>query len=560
MLLKRGYALIAVLVVVVLLALAVPSCRSTRPAPMGAGSPGKPLTSFTTADFSGSGICAKCHSDLQDQAGNDRSIDTHWRSTMMANAARDPYFLAKVSSEVVHNPGLREVIEEKCSVCHMPMAHTQAEVDGQTVAMLEPGFLDPDHQLHEAAMDGVACTLCHQIEDRDLGTDKTFSGEFHIDTTTTRPDLLTFGPFPEPMQGLMRDMCGFTPVHGDQVLDAGLCGACHTLYTPYLDAQGNVLGEFPEQTPYLEWKHSAYSSGSERLTCQGCHMPEAIGEGRISNRPRLGLLQPRFPFAEHHFVGGNAFMINVLKANVDELGLTCSTEQLDGTLGRILNQLRNNTVELAIADAELAGDTLSLRLRLQNKAGHKLPAGFPSRRAWLHVKVVDANGQVVFESGMPQVDGTIVGADADEDAAAYERHYDVISTAEEVQIYEAVMHDVDDRETYTLLQAAGYLKDNRLLPRGFDKETAGEDFATKGLAAVDKSFLGGVDEVTYQVDARGHSGPFEVLVELLYQSISYGFIRDIKQYDTDQVKAFLGYYEEADKMPIVIATLEETVG
>ena len=501
-----------------------------------------------------------CHTNLRDEAGNDRSIDTQWRSTMMANAARDPYFLAKVSSEVLHSPGLQDVIEDKCAVCHTPMARTQAKVERQPTALLEPGFLRSDHELHEAALDGVSCTLCHQIEHRDLGTDKTFSGDYQIDTTTAPPDRLSFGPFPEPVQGLMRDRSGFAPVQGDQVLDAGLCGACHTLYTPYLDAQGNVLGEFPEQTPFLEWKHSAYSSAGESLTCQGCHMPEAVGGVRISNRPRAGFLQPRSPFAQHHFVGGNAFMINLLKDNVDELGLTCSTEHLDGTLGRILSQLRNDTVEVTMADTELAGDALTLKLRLQNKAGHKFPAGFPSRRAWLHVKVVDGNGQLVFESGKPRANGTIVGVDADEDAAAYERHYEIISTEEQVQVYESVMRDLDDRVTYTLLKAAAYLKDNRLLPRGFDNQTAGEDFATKGLAAKDQNFVGGVDEVTYQVHSKGHPAPFKILVELLYQSISYGFIRDIEHYDTDLVREFLGYYQEADKMPIVIATLEETVG
>ncbi len=546
MLLRRGYVLIAILVVA-LLALAVLSART------------RPLTSFTTAHFSGSGVCALCHRSLRDAAGVDRSIDTHWRSTMMANAARDPYFLAKVSSEVLLHPGIREVIEDKCAVCHMPMARTQAKVDDQAIALLEPGFLRPDHELHEAAMDGVSCTLCHQIQDRDLGTAKTFSGEYHIDTATARPDRLIYGPFPEPVQELMREIAGFTPVQGDQVVNAGLCGACHTLYTPYLDAQGNVLGEFPEQTPYLEWQHSAYSSGSEQKPCQSCHMPEVEGEMRISERPRAGLIPPRDPFAQHHFVGGNAFIIKLFKANVDALGLTASTEQLDGTLGRVLNQLRNNAVELSMVDAELAGDNLNLKLRLENKAGHKLPAGFPSRRAWLHVKVVAASGQVVFESGVPRADGTIVGADADADAAAFERHYDVISAEEEVPIYESIMHDFEGRVTYTLLKAAGYLKDNRLLPQGFDKETAGEDFGTKGLAAGDESFRGGVDEVTYQIDTRGHSGPFEVLVEMLYQSISYGFIRDLHQYDTDLVNEFLGYYQEIDKMPVVIATLEITV-
>jgi hypothetical protein len=252
-------------------------------------------------------------------------------------------------------------------------------------------------------------------------------------------------------------------------------------------------------------------------------------------------------------------MIELFKANVDELGLTASTEHLDGTLERVLTQLRTNTLELSMAGAELAGDTLSLKLRLESKAGHKLPTGFPSRRAWLHVKVVETGGQVVFESGKPRADGTIVGADADEDAAAFERHYDVVTAEDEVPIYESVMQDVEGAVTYTLLQAAGYVKDNRLLPQGFDKATAGEDFATRGLAAVDENFSGGVDEVTYQIDTTGHSGPFEILVEMLYQSISYGFIRDLRLHETDLVNEFLGYYEEMDKMPVVIASLEMTV-
>jgi hypothetical protein len=551
--LKREYVVIAVLVLAVPVWAAL-SCGIASPP---TERPGQPLTVFTTADFSGSGWCAMCHSDLSDQAGNDASIDAHWRSTMMANAARDPYFLAKVSSEVLHNPSIAAIIEDKCAVCHMPMARTQGVVNGQPVAMLEPGYLHPDDDLHQAAMDGVSCTLCHQVEGRGLGTDETFSGDYTIDTTTSPPNRLNYGPFPEPEQRLMREISGYTPVQGDQVLDAGLCGSCHTLYTPYLDAQGNVLGEFPEQTPFLEWQHSAYST--EQLTCQGCHMPEAVGAVRISNRPRAGMLQARSPFALHYFVGGNTFMIELLKANVDELGLTCSTEHLDGTLGRILDQLQFRSVELAIEEVEVASDSLSLVLRLENKAGHKIPAGFPSRRAWLHVKVTDANGFVLFESGQPRADGTIVGADADADAAAYERHYDVIASAEQVQIYESIMHNLEHRVTYTLLDAVDYLKDNRLLPRGFDKDTAGDDFCTKGLASADDNFREGMDQVTYQISIEGHQGPFEVHAELLYQSIAHAFVRDIRQYEAELVTEFLRYYEEADKMPLVIATAQGTV-
>lgn len=62
------------------------------------------LTTFETDDFSGSGICAMCHSSLTDEAGNDVSNDAQWRSTMMANAAKDPLWQAKISSEVDRNP------------------------------------------------------------------------------------------------------------------------------------------------------------------------------------------------------------------------------------------------------------------------------------------------------------------------------------------------------------------------------------------------------------------------------------------------------------------------
>jgi len=48
------------------------------------------LSTFATADFSGSGVCAFCHRNLQDNANQDVSIDSHWRSTMMANGGISP--------------------------------------------------------------------------------------------------------------------------------------------------------------------------------------------------------------------------------------------------------------------------------------------------------------------------------------------------------------------------------------------------------------------------------------------------------------------------------------
>ena len=68
-----------------------------------------------------------------------------------------------------------------------------------------------------------------------------------------------------------------------------------------------------------------------------------------------------------------------------------------------------------------------------------------------------------------------VGVDADADRATFEPHYDLITSPDQVQVYEAIMGNNLNEVTYTLLRGADYLKDNRLLPQGFDKATAPSD-------------------------------------------------------------------------------------
>ena len=479
---------------------------------------------------------------------------------MMANSARDPLWQAKVSSEVARNPQLKAVIEEKCATCHMPMARTQAVADDEPVGILDSGFRSPDHTLNALAMDGVSCSLCHQIQDVSLGQEESFGGHYVIDTRATSPDRLIFGPFPQPFQNPMRMDVGFTPVQGKQTLDSGLCATCHTLYTPYVDAEGNVLGTFPEQTPYLEWEHSAFGGGGGAgVSCQQCHMPAAGGSAVISNRPPGRRLSARSPFAQHHFVGGNAFMLNLFKTFGQVLGLTAGTTDLDATLARTVHRLETATASLSIAGAQIEDGTLNAVVKVASKVGHKFPSGFPSRRAWIHLTIMDANGSVVFESGSPQADGSIAGSDSDQDGARYEPHYDVISTADQVQIYEAIMQNSDGEVTYTLLRAAAYAKDNRLLPSGFDKGSASEDIAVYGAAAGDENFGGGSDQVTYQIDVQEYEGPFTLRAELLYQTLSYRFAQDLCQQDTEEVESLCRYYRAADHTPALIASVQRTV-
>ncbi|MFZ5770638.1 MAG: hypothetical protein ACOY4W_04355 [Thermodesulfobacteriota bacterium] len=530
---------------------------------------GAPLPIFTEKNYIGSGRCALCHGNLADREDRDMSITNHWRSTMMANAARDPFWQAKVDSETSRNPAIKQIIEEKCVTCHMPMAWSQLNADKQAYGAGASGspfdtFIDPANQLHEAALDGVSCSLCHQIADQGLGTKENFSGKFFIDTQLPAPGRPMFGPYKETVAEPMQSSIGFTPVYGPHTNDSALCATCHTLYTPYLDSAGNIAGEFPEQTPYLEWLHSEYGEtpgtrhdisekmGKVRL-CQECHMPHSPAGGVLISMPAPKDATEKDHFSQHHFVGGNILLLNMMQDNIDLLGITASTRKIEETKKRAADLLQQQSASLSLHGGAVSNGALTVAVAVESRVGHKFPTGFPSRRAWLHVMVRDGAGALLFESGKPQADGAVTGDDGDE-KNSFEPHYDVITRQDQVQIYESVMQNTDGAVTYTLLRAAGYVKDNRLLPKGFDKNTATADIAVKGAAATDGNFTGGTDLVTYMIPVGSHSGPFTITAELLYTTVSLAFARDLDQdASLPRVGRFVTYYQEADKTPVTIA-------
>lgn len=501
--------------------------------------------------FSGSGACAVCHTRMTDESGKDVSIDSAWRASIKAQAARDPYFLASVRAEVEAFPDHRAAIEDTCATCHAPMADYTQAADGAPGALLDDGFLSPDHPLHELALDGVSCTLCHQIRPGNLGASAS-SGRYMIDTTTKPGEREIFGPFAvdEAQAQMMQAASGFVPVQSIHMTQSELCATCHTLYTPVFDESGKTVGEFPEQVPYLEWFYSDYRQAQ---TCQGCHMPEAQGGVRVSvTSPNL-----RSPFAQHTFWGGNAYMLGMLWAFGEELELTASSAQLEAARLGTLAQLQSGTATLAVENLVAGGASLSADVRVENLAGHKFPTAFPSRRAWLHVTVTDASGAVVFESGGVGPDGAIAGNDSDADPGLYELHYETINRADQVQIFEAILKTAEGQVTTHVLRAAGYLKDNRLLPAGFEKGAPYEDIAVRGGAVDDEDFLGGGDVVTYIVPVGTGSAPYTFTAELLFQSIGFRWADNLRDYGGPEIDRFLGYYATVPNQPVVIASASQ---
>jgi hypothetical protein len=501
-----------------------------------AGTGGEPLAPdlFVTSDR-----CLACHNGLITPSGEDASIGVDWRSSMMANSARDPYWQAAVRRETLVHPGARAAIEDKCGSCHMPMARYQSKAEGrlgEVFAHLPIGRAASS--AGPLAADGVSCAMCHQIRSDEFGEEESFTAGFVVDTTTAPGQREAFGPFEvDPGRTrLMQSASRFRPAEAAHTQESELCATCHTLYTHALDREGRVVGEFPEQTPYLEWLHSSYPGDH---SCQSCHMPVVEGEMAISGV--LGLL--REEVSRHVFRGGNFFMPRILNAHRGELGVEALPQEMEVVSQRTAQHLATSSAELSIDEVEVSGGSLSASVTVRNLAGHKLPSAYPSRRAWIHFTIRDVDGSLLFESGRLEADGSIAGNDNDADPGLFEPHYDEIDDAAQVQIYEPILAASDGTVTTVLISAASYVKDNRMLPDGFDKTTADDDIAVYGRAADDGDFLGGGDRVRYSVELTGARGPLTIEAELLYQPIGYRWAQNLGDTDAPEIDRFIGLYD-----------------
>ncbi|MBN1334401.1 MAG: hypothetical protein JXB39_00410, partial [Deltaproteobacteria bacterium] len=485
--------------------------------------------------FATSDRCQACHNGVSGPDGRDLSIGLEWRPTMMANASRDPYWQAGVRRELLDHPESQAAIEAECSTCHMAMARQTAVAgggQGEVFANLPAGM--STHPTALLAADGVSCSACHQVLATGLGEKETFNGRFTVDYNTPAGERAVFGPVTvdPPIARVMRSATGYDPRESAHIQEATLCASCHTLITHSLGPRGKVLGEFPEQVPYLEWKHSDYEG---KTPCQTCHMP--VVDGEVPFASVLG--DPREGFARHAFMGGNFFLSRVFARFQGELGVTAGVQDFERSHAATVEHLQAGAARLSVACDD---GPLAAVVTVENLAGHKLPTAYPSRRAWLHVTIRDPSGAIVLESGKPSADGSIAGNDNDADALAYEAHHAVIRSADDVQIYETIMADPEGGVTTGLLTAVRYAKDNRLLPTGFDKTTAEAFVAVHGKASSDADFAGGSDQVRYEV-APAASGAYLVEAALWYQPVGYRWAHNLGAVSSMETDRFVRYYD-----------------
>ncbi len=495
--------------------------------------------------FAGSGKCAGCHGHDPQQISSvdadsvDINVVDDWAHSMMANSAKDPFWRAKVSHEVLVNPGHQLDLEDKCSSCHAPLGHFNAKHNGQT------HYAISDMTADSIALDGVSCSACHQLDPQNLG--KTFSGDIAYDT-----NKIIWGQYQNPFSAPMLSFVGFDAQYGSHVGQSEMCASCHTLITKTADLSGNYTGdEFIEQATYHEWLNSVYNTVGGK-TCQTCHMP-ATQDGVLLSTDHT-FLNKRSPFSKHHLVGGNAFMLEILKDNIDTLDLNANVDGFNTSIDRTLTMLQDSSQNLSCVELSRTSDTVFYEVEIENLAGHKLPSGYPSRRMFLQFVVMDSIGDTLFQSGTWDSNYEVNGHDTN-----YEPHYTMINDPDQVQIYEMVFGDVAMNKTTILERGFQVYKDNRIPPKGFTNTHYTYDTVrVEGNALSDVNFNyngtqgSGADAIEYHVALDGYAGDLNVICRTYYQTAPPAWMTEMFSHSSPEIDHFKSMFDDADRTPILM--------
>ena len=417
--------------------------------------------------FQGSGKCAGCHAEdpneLASIAGQtfpmepmpdgwDVNVVDDWRSSLMANSTKDPFWRAKVRHEVITNPSHAAGLEDKCTSCHAPVGHFAAHHDGAEYYSLLESLTD------SLALDGVSCAVCHQQDADGIGT--RFSGEMTFVEDTIYGQY-GGGKDDYPIQWQpMFNFVGLMPVYGEHMTRSESCAACHSLVTSSVDLDGEYTGATViEQATYHEWVNSVY----DRARTTGVpRMPHAANRRAGGHRKRIRLapapvaLQPallrggQHPHAPHaaeqrRFPGADGLRSPIRQHHQPHPDHARRADPRPRSRAHPRRWL---------APGGSASD---------QQGGTQVPLGLSCPTRLGEIKSGE-NGQTLFHSGAwsPET-GHILG----QEDVAWEPHHDIIDDPADVLIYEPVLGDVNGDPTTLLERAHEHLKDNRMTPRGF---------------------------------------------------------------------------------------------
>jgi len=460
--------------------------------------------------------CASCHGNYD----LDNEPWYNWRGSMMAQAARDPLFLACLAIAEQDAPSVGDL----CIRCHSPGGWQEGRSIDTSADMLN---VKDRHSVH--------CDFCHRVVDHDYIAGVSPTQDLAVlETVDPLPLAYANGQFindPAPIRrGPYADAEAShefveSPIHRS----SDMCGICHDVSSPVFN---RVTGEdyapnsfdanhpdmdlrnmLPIERTYSEWSVSEYAStgvfapqfaGNKTdgivSSCQDCHMRDVNAKGAnvngVNDRADLGL---------HDFTGGNTFVTDIID---DFYPDEVDPAQLQAAEERARYMLRN------AATLQIIPEEFGVTVRVTNQTGHKLPSGYPEgRRIWLNVKALDVSGQVIYESGA--YDFATAELTHDSQVKVYEIHPGLSPGL-------AGALGLEPGKSFHFVLNDTIYSDNRIPPRGFTN-AAFEQIQSAPVACsyADSQYW---DETPYNLPLETDS----VVATLYYQATSREYIEFLR--------------------------------
>jgi len=285
--------------------------------------------------------CKECHPGHYEE----------WAGSMHAYASIDPVFLA------MNERGQRETngaLGSFCVQCHAPMA--------LALGLTTDGLNLPDLPTH---VQGVTCIFCHTVASVEGA---------HNAQLTLADDLVMRGSYIDPVPNNAHASGYSALLDRKRIESASLCGSCHDIVTP--------KGVHLERT-FAEWKDSLFANEvpGQQQTCGDCHM---------QGRDDVAADYEGVFFRQVH----NHRMVGVDVALTEFPDMVAQKKQIEKELKTAV------LATLCVKETEEGQPVLAIGLE-NLAAGHSWPSGATQdRRAWVEIQAFDAEGNVVFETGI----------------------------------------------------------------------------------------------------------------------------------------------------------------